>query len=73
MGDEIEEFRVGDTIEHQGGAVYTILHEAVIERDKIPAFVYQSLGTGTVWVRPTVEFYQVVNGRQRFRLASRLW
>lgn len=37
-------------------ATYRVLREGLLEADKTPVVVYQSISSGEVWVRPKSEF-----------------
>ena len=41
----------------KSGGLYIIVDEGYQESDASPVVVYKSLVTGTVWVRPAVEFF----------------
>ena len=39
------------------GKMYVLLHNGLLEHDKTPIAVYRSIIDGTVWVRPSDEFF----------------
>lgn len=50
----------GGLYRHYKGGEYTTLGPAVIESSLTPAVLYQG-ADGVVWVRPEVDFFQVVH------------
>lgn len=57
--------------QHYKGGLYEFLHEGYLEENHRQVVVYRALNSGNVYVRPAVEWHQIlVNGAPRFKL---LW
>ena len=50
----------GQVYRHYKGGYYKIICRALLEKDKSPQVVYQSLQDDLIWIRPESEFTEII-------------